>query len=219
MSTWSLWVPKVKVIHWHWSKSLRFNIFKLLGRLKPNFMWRLLGMEEQKLVQMVQVTWSRWLPCPYMVKVFSGTERRMTLKLSMQHWVLECYQICSNDAPGLTLTYFMARSNLSPAFVWEKVKTMDFSETIVVYDVGRCSQLNEYMKLWVPKVRVIHWPCSKSLRFNILDFFSSITTDFNISLALRWPIQHQWSAVVFNVYFRGRGIYKLSNKFNQKRFW
>ena len=30
-------------------------------------------------------------------------------------------------------------------FVWEKVKTMDFSETIVVYDieVGRCSQLNE----------------------------------------------------------------------------
>ena len=33
--------------------------------------------------------------------------------------------------------------------------------------VGRCSQLNEYMKLWVPKVRVIHWPCSKPLRFNI----------------------------------------------------
>ena len=31
------------------------------------------------------------------------------------------------------------------AFVWEKVKTMDFSETVVVYDikVGRCSQLNE----------------------------------------------------------------------------
>ena len=43
----------------------------------------------------------------------------------------------------------MARSNLVPyAFVWEKVKTMDFSETIVSYDikVGRCSQLNEYMK-------------------------------------------------------------------------
>ena len=40
----------------------------------------------------------------------------------------------------------MAKSNLVPyAFVWEKVKTMDFSETIVVYDinVGRCSQLNE----------------------------------------------------------------------------
>ena len=36
--------------------------------------------------------------------------------------------------PGMTLTYFMARSNLVPyAFVWEKVKTMDFSETIAVF--------------------------------------------------------------------------------------
>ena len=45
----------------------------------------------------------------------------------------------------------MARSNLVPyAFVWEKGKTMDFSETIIVYDikVGRCSQLNEYMNLY-----------------------------------------------------------------------
>ena len=61
------------------------------------------------------------------------------------------YQVCSNDAPGLTLPYFMARSNLVPyAFVWEKVKTMDFSETIVIYDIkdGKCSQLNEYMKLY-----------------------------------------------------------------------
>ena len=52
----------------------------------------------------------------------------------------------SNDAPGLTLTYFMTRSNVVPyAFVLEKVKTMDFSETIVVYviKVVRCSQLNE----------------------------------------------------------------------------
>ena len=60
----------------------------------------------------------------------------MTLKLGMQHWVLEYYQVCSNDDPGLTLTYFTARSNLVPyAFVWEKGKTMDFSETVVVYDL------------------------------------------------------------------------------------
>ena len=68
----------------------------------------------------------------------------MTLKLVMQHCVLEYYPVCSNDAPGLTLTYFMARSNLVPyAFVQEKVKPMDFSETIVVDDltVGRCNQL------------------------------------------------------------------------------
>ena len=65
----------------------------------------------------------------------------MTLKLGMQHRVHKCYQVCSYDDPWFTLTYFMARSNLLPyAFVWEKGKTIDISETIVVYDVkvGSC---------------------------------------------------------------------------------
>ena len=66
----------------------------------------------------------------------------MTLTVGVQHRVREYYQVYSNDDPGLTLTYFMARSNLvSFAFVWEKGKAMDFSETIAVYDikVGRFS--------------------------------------------------------------------------------
>ena len=66
----------------------------------------------------------------------------MTLKIGMQHRVLEYYQVCSNDDPELTFTYFTARSNLVLyAFVWAKGKTMDYSETIVDYDVkvGRCS--------------------------------------------------------------------------------
>ena len=65
----------------------------------------------------------------------------MTLKVGMLHRVFEYYQVCSNDGPELTLNYFTARSNLVPyAFVWEKAKTMDFSETVVVYDikVGIC---------------------------------------------------------------------------------
>ena len=75
----------------------------------------------------------------------------MTLKVCVQHRVVEHYQVYSNDDSRLTLTYFTARSNLVPyAFVWGKVKTMDFSEIIAVYDikVGRCSQLNECMKLY-----------------------------------------------------------------------
>ena len=71
--------------------------------------------------------------------------------------------MCSNDVPGLTtipnfvpyafgsLCYFTATPNSVPyAFVWGKNKTMDFSESIVVYDikVGRCSYLNEYMNLY-----------------------------------------------------------------------
>ena len=60
----------------------------------------------------------------------------MTLKLGMQHRVLEYYQVCSNDDPGMTLMYVKGRSNLVPyAFVCEKGKTMDFSETIGIYDL------------------------------------------------------------------------------------
>ena len=56
----------------------------------------------------------------------------MTLNLGMHHQVLEYYQVCSNDDPGLTLTYFFT---VPYVFVWEKGKTVDFSETIVVYDL------------------------------------------------------------------------------------
>ena len=59
--------------------------------------------------------------------MFAGTERLMTLKLGMQHQVLEYYQVCSSDTPGLTLICFMARSNLVPyGFVWEKLKQWIF---------------------------------------------------------------------------------------------
>ena len=60
----------------------------------------------------------------------------MTLKVCMQHRAIKYYQVCSNDETGFTMTYFTAKSNLVPyAFVWEKVKTMGFSETIVVCDI------------------------------------------------------------------------------------
>ena len=60
-------------------------------------------------------------------KIFnSRTKKPMTLNRGMHHWMLEYYQICSNDDRGLTKIYFTARSNLVPyASVWEKGKTMD----------------------------------------------------------------------------------------------
>ena len=50
----------------------------------------------------------------------------------------------------MTLTYFTAKSNLvTEVFLLEKVKTVDFSETIAASDtkVGRCRQLLEFMKV------------------------------------------------------------------------
>ena len=59
----------------------------------------------------------------------------------MQHRVHEYYQVCSNDDPRLTLTYFMARSIAPLHFrMGKRGEKMDISETVVVYDikVGRC---------------------------------------------------------------------------------
>ena len=85
---------------------------KPLGQSKSNFAWSLHAIGERTFVQTVQVTWPRWPPCPYIF--FSGTKRPMTLKVGMQHRVLEYYQVCSNDDPELSLTYFTTRSDLVP---------------------------------------------------------------------------------------------------------
>ena len=75
------------------------------------------------------------------------------------------------------------------AFVWEKVKTMDFLENIVVYDikVGRCRQVNEYMKLYeYQRSRSFIDLGPNHLDLLFLNFFSSITAEFNISSGERY---------------------------------
>ena len=87
------------------------------------------------------------------------------------------------------------------SFVWDKVKTLDFSEISVVYDIkiSRCSQLNEYTKLYEYQRSRSFIDLGPNLSDSIfLNFFSSITTDFNISSALRWAIQDQWSSRLLN---------------------
>ena len=64
------------------------------------------------------------------------------------------------------------------AFVWEKGKTMDFSETVVVCDVKVGRWVHE--NIWISKVKVIHWLCPRSLRFTFSNFFS---------LENAWPIE------------------------------
>ena len=77
---------------------------------------------------------------------FSRTGWPIFTKLGMYNRGILPIIVCSYDDPGLTLTYFTARSNLvTLAFLWEKVKTVDFSETIAASDlkVGRSRHLNE----------------------------------------------------------------------------
>ena len=43
---------------------------------------------------------------------FAGTGRSISTKLGMKHWGLLPILHCSNDDPGVTLTYLTTRSNL-----------------------------------------------------------------------------------------------------------
>ena len=85
-------------------------------------------------IQMVYVTWPRWPPCPYMVKTLKNLLLWNQKAEDLESWyVASGARIVSSLFKCMTLTYFTARSNSVPyAFVWERVKTMDFSETIVV---------------------------------------------------------------------------------------
>ena len=63
--------------------------------------------------------------------VFFGTGGPISTKLGMLHLELQPIIVCSNDDPGLTLTFLKARSNfVTLAFPVEKVKTVDFSEIL-----------------------------------------------------------------------------------------
>ena len=55
---------------------------KPLGHSKPNFIWNLSGIGQQKFVQMIQVIWPRWPRCPYMV-----TTEFYELKVGTSSWL------------------------------------------------------------------------------------------------------------------------------------
>ena len=75
--------------------------------------------------------------------------------LSRNHWpdfgetlyeAPETFIFCSNYDNGLTMTYFMAKSNFATkAFIWENVTMMDSLENIASCDLdfGKYSKLHD----------------------------------------------------------------------------
>ena len=145
----------------------------------------------------------------------------MILKFGMQRRVLEYYQICSNDDLGLTLTYFTVRSHLVHfAFVWEKSKTMDFSETIVVYDLKQatddrsdkkflltsklcpvgavCSLLRGYIHI------LNHWKKKESIKSDFKDIFWNLQQMNEVTRHFCW---HQ-NFIPCGLYFSPGAIYR-----------
>ena len=58
------------------------------------------------------------------------------MKLCMKHQKPKPFIVCPNYDPGLTMTYFAARSNFATwAFIWENVKMMESLEIIASCDL------------------------------------------------------------------------------------
>ena len=101
----------------------------------------------------------------------------MTLKLGMHHWVLEYYQSYSND-PDL----FYGKVKFGPLCfcMGKKVTQMDFSETILAYDVkvGRYQRSMSFSDLG-----------PRSLRFTFSNFFSLETAR---SIKAKFHVKPPW---------------------------
>ena len=67
---------------------------------------------------------------------FPGTTGQILMKLCIKHQRPKPFIIYANYDPGLTLTYFTARSNFAiKAFTWENVIMMDSLEIIASCDL------------------------------------------------------------------------------------
>ena len=116
-----------------------------LGQSKSNFIWSYYGMGEQKFVHMFLVTWPRWLPCPYMVKNLKNllwNQKANDLETWYARLGARVLPSLLKWLPWVDLDLILRQGQIwSFMLLLEKGKTMDFSETIVVYDVkvGRCS--------------------------------------------------------------------------------
>ena len=83
---------------------------------------------------------------------FSRTGGPIFSKLGMKHRGLLPIIVCSNDDPGVTLTYFTERSKFrNLGFCMGKSENSGFSQTIEACDlkVGRYRQLIDFIKVKV----------------------------------------------------------------------
>ena len=156
-----LWISKVKVFHWLWSEITQSQHFQ------PSFPWNYMadwsqiscgvsmGWGMKVSIQMVYVAWPKWPPVPYMLKTLKNFLLWNQKVDDLESWyVASSAQVLRSLFkwwPWVDLDFYYGKVKFDPlGFCMEKVETMDFSETIVSYNikVGRCSQLNEHMKLY-----------------------------------------------------------------------
>ena len=94
-----------------------------------------IGMGEWKFAQMVLVTWPRWPPCPCTVKNLKNLLLWNQKADDLESWYawsgVRVLPTLLKWWPWVDLDLFYRKVKIDP--LWENGKTIDFSETIVIY--------------------------------------------------------------------------------------
>ena len=198
-----IWISKVKVIHWPWSKVTQINIFKFLFLSNCVADW-------SQILCGASIRWG--------TKVWSNGLGHMTKMATMPIYGknLKKYLFWNQKADDLTSWHAALGTRvLSSLFKWwpwddldlfygkvkfgplcfcmgKKVKQWIFSEIVVVYDikVGRCSQLNEYKRsrsfltfVQITQIQVFYTPLKLCFAWGVYCFQivrdSEIPSTFN----------------------------------------
>ena len=145
----------------------------------PNFLCKLSGTRKWKFIDMMLVTWPRWLPCPYMVKTLQKSSSLEPVDRFPWNLVVASMTPAHHNLfkwwSWVDLDLFNGKVNFGNwGFSIGKSETVDFSELLqpvtwsciklwrYVSIEGQGPETYwEYADMWVLKVKVISWPWPK----------------------------------------------------------
>ena len=142
----AIWISEVKVIHWSWSKVTQIQYFKFLFLkksawlietifyVKPPWEWGMIDYSNDPgyMTSMAAM--------PYMVKTLKNILLCNQTADNLESWCVALGTLILPSLfkwwPWVDLDLFYSNVKFGPVCfcMWKKVKTMDFSETIVACD-------------------------------------------------------------------------------------
>ena len=117
-------------------------------------------------VQIVLITWPRWLPCLYMVKTFKNLLLQNRMPKIIETWYV---------ALGTTkFVQMMIQVDLWPSYAKVRFGSLCFSIVDVLETIAENETKQIYEDMNVFDVKVILWPWSKVTQISSFSAFSKI---------------------------------------------
>ena len=181
---------------------------------------------DQQFIETVEVTWTRWLSCPYMVKLSKSSSSEPNNRC---HWNLvyddiRYYQVCSNDDPWLTFDpLWKGQIKFLMYLDGKKLSLLIFSETIGCSGIiiGTITEINESIYIYISNIRwertlkvnhVIKMVLMPIWSLRFVCIYYIWFKNFRITSALRWAIKDHiflwflWHGLYLTLHFQLVGL-------------